>query len=252
MVDLSLAIETGDLLAVIGPNGAGKSTLLRMLAGTLAPVRGEVRLLGRPIAGRERREIARDVAVVMQSEEVRFQFSVQDVVMMGRAPHQRGAMRPSTEDMKAVEEALVRCDLEGLATRPVDELSGGEKKRVAIARAFAQSAPVMLLDEPTAFLDVRHQVALFEQLGELRVNGTTSVVVTHDLQLAAAHATRVALMKAGRLVAYGTVDEVLAGPGLEEAFDCPIDVGRLDGTGARVFVPRRQARDEPGSPSGVI
>ena len=240
LVDLCLAVAPGEILVVVGPNGAGKSTLLRVLAGTLRPERGQALLFGAPVAARSRREVARDVAFVAQSEEVRFAFSVRDVVLMGRAPHQEGWMRPSDEDRGVVADALRRCDLEHLADRAVDEFSGGERKRVAIARAFAQAARVLLLDEPTAFLDVRHQVALFEQLREAaEAEGKACVVVTHDLQLAAAHGSRVVLIKAGRLLAQGTVDDVLTPPRLAEAFDWPIDVGREEKTHARVFVPRR-------------
>jgi iron complex transport system ATP-binding protein len=240
LLDVSLSVAPGEIVVVIGPNGAGKSTLLRVMAGTLRPSSGEALLFGATLAGHDRQRVARDVAFVAQSEEVRFAFSVRDVVLMGRAPHQEGWMRPTNEDARVVADVLRRMDLEGLADRAVEQLSGGERKRVAIARAFAQASRVLLLDEPTAFLDVRHQVALFEELRELgRARGTASVVVTHDLQLAAAHGSRVALIKAGRLVADGTVDEVLTEARLGETFDWPIRAGRVEGTGERVFVPQR-------------
>jgi iron complex transport system ATP-binding protein len=235
----SFAADAGDLVMVLGPNGAGKSTLLRVLAGTLVPSAGEVRVGGRLAREMTRREVAKEVAFVAQSEEVRFAFSVRDVVMMGRAPHQDGWMRPTPHDAEAVERALAQCDLEALATRSVDQLSGGEQKRVALARAFAQKPRVMLLDEPTAFLDVRHQVALFSLLREAtRVDRMTAVVVTHDLSLAAAYASRVLLMKGARLMADGSVDDVLTEARLAEAFEWPIEAGRLSGSGSKVFLPR--------------
>lgn len=244
LVGVSLTVAPGEIVVVVGPNGAGKSTLLRVLAGTLRPDEGEVRLFGAPLTGRDRREVARDVAFVTQSEDVRFAFSVREVVLMGRAPHQDGWMRPGAQDARIVDLVLARCDLEHLADRPTGQLSGGERKRVAIARAFAQGARALLLDEPTAFLDVRHQVALFEQLREASINERKAcVVVTHDLQLAAAHASRVVLMKAGRVVAVGRVEEVMTPARLAETFDWPIDTGRLEGGDARVFVPRRQVED---------
>ena len=247
LVDIDLAVAPGEVVAVVGPNGAGKSTLLRVLAGTLAPERGVARLFGVHLHERDRRDVARDVAFVAQSEEVRFAFSVRQVVMMGRAPHQDGWMHPSSGDDRIVDEVLRRHDLGAIAHRPAYELSGGEKKRVAIARAFAQTPRVLLLDEPTAFLDVRHQVGLMDEMRDtVRTAGTTVVLVTHDLQLAAAHAGRVVLLKVGRLVADGTVDEVLTPSRLEETFDWPIRVGHLQGSLERVFVPGAfRARSSP-------
>jgi iron complex transport system ATP-binding protein len=250
LVDVSIAVAPGEIVAVLGPNGAGKSTMLKVLAGTLAPQRGEARLFGAVVSRQERREVAKDIAFVMQNDDVRFAFTVREVVLMGRAPHQEGWMRPTREDARVVDDVLARCDLEHLAHREVDQLSGGERKRVAVARAFAQTARVLLLDEPTAFLDVRHQVALFEMLRDAaNQGGKAVVVVTHDLQLAAAHASRVLLLKSGRLLADGRVDDVLTEARLTEAFDWPIDVGRVEGARSRVFVPRRPVGSTP-SPNG--
>jgi iron complex transport system ATP-binding protein len=242
--EVTLEVRLGEIVAVLGANGAGKSTLLRVLAGSLAPSAGRALLFGAPIRSVPRRELARTVAFVTQSEEVRFAFSVRDVVRMGRAPHQEGWMRPSAEDERVVEQALVELDLVGLADRPVDELSGGEKKRVTIARAFAQSSRVLLLDEPTAFLDIRHQVTLLEGLADVvRSDHKASVLVTHDLQLAAAYATRAVVMTKGRILADGAVDDVLTTARLAETFDWPIDAGRMGAEGPRVFAPRRTATE---------
>ncbi len=236
---VSLRVARGDLWCVLGPNGAGKSTLLRVMAGTLAPVRGTVTLLGEPLQSWDRPRIARKVAVVPQTSEVAFGYSVRDVVMMGRAPHQSAWMRPSDEDRAAVEEALARCDLAELSSRRADELSGGEQKRVAIARALAQKPEVLLLDEPGAFLDVKHQVMLYDLLDEARKDGMACVVVMHDLNVAAQYATRVALMKRGRLVAVGTVNEVMTYTRLKETFDADLYCGVNDVNGTRFFLPMR-------------
>jgi iron complex transport system ATP-binding protein len=238
LAGVSLQVGVGELVAVLGPNGAGKSTLLRLLAGTLAPDGGVVRLFGLEVAAMDRTAVARELAFVTQSEDLRFEFTVREVVMMGRAPHQGGWLRPSDEDLRIVDEALRLWDLLPLQAHAVDRLSGGERKRVAIARAFAQTPRVLLLDEPTAFLDVRHQVTLFEQLAvAAREHGRACVVVTHDLQLAAAHASRVVLLKGGAVVANGTVEEVLTEERLKDAFAWPIRAGRLDGAGPRVYAP---------------
>jgi iron complex transport system ATP-binding protein len=241
--DASLAVDAGDLVIVLGPNGAGKSTLLRVLAGTLAPAQGEALLFGAPLAGLDRREIARSVAVVRQSDEVSFGFSVRQVVAMGRAPHQGAWMREGDGDRAIVDRALSRCDLEGLAVRPVAELSGGEQKRVSIARALAQEPRVLLLDEPSAFLDVRHELDLYDRLADqVSREQLACVVVMHDLNIAAQYASRVVLMKRGRIVAQGKVEEVMTHARLKETFDADLYCGVNDLTGSRFFLPMRAGR----------
>jgi iron complex transport system ATP-binding protein len=235
----SLTVQAGELLTVLGPNGSGKSTLLRVLSGALPPTEGEVRLFGIPIGTRSRRAIASELAVVSQSEEVAFGYSVQDVVMMGRAAHQDGWMRPRARDRAIVKQAIARCDLGKLVDRAVSDLSGGEQKRVAIARALAQTPRILLLDEPTAFLDVRHQVALFDLLEDEVSRGLACVVVMHDLNMAAQYASRVVLAKEGRLIALGTVEEVMTYARLRETFDSDLYVGINEVTGARFFLPMR-------------
>jgi iron complex transport system ATP-binding protein len=239
LVGVSLAIGAGELACVLGPNGAGKSTLLRVMSGTLPASRGEVTLLGEPMARWERARLARHVAVVPQTSEVAFGYSVRDVVMMGRAPHQDTWMHPSADDERVVKDALARCDAEGLADRRVDELSGGEQKRVAIARALAQTPDVLLLDEPGAFLDVRHQVMLYDLLDEVRKTGMACVVVMHDLNTAAQYATNVLLMKRGRLVASGTIEQVMTYARLKETFDADLYCGVNDVNDTRFFLPMR-------------
>ena len=237
---VSLALGAGELVCVLGPNGAGKSTLIRVLAGTLPPARGEVLLFGRSLEGLERREVARSLAVVPQVSEVTWGFAVRDVVTMGRAPHQDGWMRAGAEDRRVVGEALERCDLTRLAERPVAELSGGEQKRVAIARALAQKPRVLLLDEPAAFLDVRHQIALYDLLAETVARERLAcLVVMHDLNVAAQYASRVVLAKEGRFVAVGTVEEVMTYRKLQETFDADLYCGLNELTGTRFFVPMR-------------
>ncbi len=236
LVNVTLSASAGEVVAVLGPNGAGKSTLLRVIAGTLPVLAGEARLLGMPLAHQRRDSVARVVALVPQNDEIRFGFSVRDVVMMGRAPHQTGWMRARAEDERVVHSVLRQWELEDVADRPVDRLSGGERKRVAVARAMAQEPRLLLLDEPSASLDVRHQVQLFDALRSAAADGTTCVIVTHDLQLAAAHAARVVLLRAGAPVFDGT-PAALGPQQLEDAFGWPIQTGRLEGSTVRVFIP---------------
>jgi iron complex transport system ATP-binding protein len=183
---VSLAVEPGEMLAIVGPNGAGKSTLLRLLGGSLKPWQGTVELLGAPLASFERRALARRLAFVGQENSVAFSFTVLEVVLMGRAPYLGSFHFESRGDLMLAREALERFDLLALATRPIQELSGGERKRVFLARALAQEPRVALLDEPTAHLDLRHVAEIFARFGELRAERDLSVVATlHDLNAAA-------------------------------------------------------------------
>lgn len=246
---VSIELRAGELLAVLGPNGAGKSTLLRVLSGAMAPSAGDVALFGQPIRDLDRRAIARSLAVVAQTEDVAFSFSVREVVRMGRAPHLSGWMRPRAEDEAIVDDVIARCDLVGLQHRPASALSGGERKRVAIARALAQKPRVLLLDEPGAFLDVRHALELYDLLAdEIARERLACMVVMHDLNIAAQYASRIALMKGGALVAAGGIEEVMTYANLKRTFDADLYVGENELTKARFFLPMRSAwRRAPGT-----
>jgi len=238
---ISMDVAHGEVVAILGPNGAGKSTLLRAMTGTLSAANGSVKLEGKDIAKIERRELARKIAFVTQTADVAFGFMVRDVVMMGRAPHQGSWMAAREEDERAVDEAMKALDLGDLAKRRVDELSGGEQKRVAIARALAQAPSLLLLDEPGAFLDVRHQLALYDLLVDLAKTKNLAVALTmHDINAAAQYASRVALLKAGSLVAIGSIDDVLTYRRLRETFDADLYCGVNDVNGARFFLPMRK------------
>jgi iron complex transport system ATP-binding protein len=237
---VSLSVEAGTLCAVLGPNGAGKSTLVRVLSGLLPVQRGEVRILGDGLTGLDRAAVARRVAVVTQSADVALGFTVEEVVMMGRAPHQTAWMEPTADDREAVERALQACELDSLRHRPVEALSGGEQKRVAIARALAQEARVLILDEAGAHLDVRHLVAMHELVRrEVAERELACIAVVHDLNLAAQYADKVALLRAGRLVAEGTVPEVMTYRRLSEAFETELYIGVNELDGTRYFLPVR-------------
>jgi iron complex transport system ATP-binding protein len=242
---VSLHVKAGEVATLLGPNGSGKSTLLRVAAGILHPAEGEVRVLGRDVRGLDRRLLARLVALVPQTEAIAFGFRVRDVVAMGRAPHQGGWMRERPEDRAVVDEALARCDLASLAARRVEELSGGEQRRVALARALAQRPRVLLLDEPAAFLDVRHCLDLYDLLAEVVTRDRVACVVAmHELDAAANLGSRVILLREGRVVAGGAPEDVMTPAFLREVFDADIDVSVHPPTGRRYFVIRR-----PGSRS---
>ena len=217
--EVDLVIEPGERVALIGPNGAGKSTLLRVASGLLAPARGDAALAGKPVATLDRIEVARILAVVPQQATLPFATRVEEVVGLGRLPHEhplRGA-RPS--DRAAIAAAIERVGLGHLLGRDVRELSLGERQLVLIAMAVAQASPLLVLDEPTIHLDLRHQVGAMELLVDLNErDGTTVVAVLHDLGLAAHFFPRLVLLDRGRVVADGAPDEVLTPDRIREVF----------------------------------
>ena len=238
--NIDLSVRKGEICAVLGPNGAGKSTLVKVISGALPPQDGEVQVLGEPLSRLERREIAKRIALVPQSSEPAVGFSVREIVMMGRAPHQGAWMRASPRDADAVERALEACELVGLRERKVNQLSGGEQQRVAIARALAQEAEVLLLDEANAHLDVRHFIAVSELVRrEVAERKLACVMVLHDLNAAAQYADRVALLKGGRMLACGSIEEVMTYRRLKDAFEAELYVGVNELDGSRYFLPVR-------------
>jgi iron complex transport system ATP-binding protein len=236
LTDVSLEVAPGEIAVLLGPNGSGKSTLLRVAAGLVGPARGNVRVAGHALAGLDRRVLARLVAFVPQSESAALGFRVREVVAMGRAPYQDGWMRERSEDRAAVEEAIVRCDLSALAQRRVEELSAGEQRRVALARALAQRPRLLLLDEPAAFLDVRHRLDLHDLLGQIARDAVACVVAMHELDAAAHLASQVLLLREGRVVAAGKSEDVMTAPILRKAFEAQIDVSVHPASGRRYFV----------------
>jgi iron complex transport system ATP-binding protein len=226
---VSLSIREGACTAVLGPNGSGKSTLLRLMLGVLSPDAGAVEFERRPLASWPRAELARRVGVVPQSEEIAFPLTVRELVAMGRYPH-LGPWRSEGEaDRRAIAGAMRVCDVEGLAERAVSTLSGGERQRARIARALAQEPRVLALDEPTIALDVRHEMEIFELLRELGASGVTVLLITHNLNLAARYADRLALLDRGRLAAAGAPAEVIRRELLERVYAWPVRVAEHDG-----------------------
>ena len=226
-IDLELA--PGTLIALVGPNGAGKSTLLRVLAGLLRPTAGNVRLDGRDVATIPRRELAGRIAVVPQSFDTLFPFTVREIVSLGRSARLSLFSRPTPADAQAVERALGELDLGALAGRRMDSLSGGERQRAVLAMALAQETDVLLLDEPTVHLDPGHQRSTVLLVRDLaRVRGLVLITVLHDLNLAAL-ADRIIALADGLVGADGRPDEVLAAGPVERIFGPGLKVARVDG-----------------------
>ncbi|BDD71818.1 heme ABC transporter ATP-binding protein [Streptomyces anthocyanicus] len=234
---VDVEVRAGEVLALVGPNGAGKSTLLGALAADVPAAEGVVRVHGRPVSDWSAPELALRRAVLPQSASLSFPFAVEEVVRMGRAPWAGGDR--ADEDEAAVAEAMARTEVAGFAGRPFSALSGGERARVALARVLAQRAPLLLLDEPTAALDLRHQELVLRLCRERARAGDAVVVVLHDLALAAAYADRVALLRSGRIAAGGPPSEVFAEGLLSEVYDQPVEVFPHPRTGALLVVPHR-------------
>jgi iron complex transport system ATP-binding protein len=236
--NVDLDVAAGEMVAVLGPNGSGKSTLLRLLLGALSPADGDVTLFGRTLTDWPRDEIARAVGVVTQAEELAFPLTVRELVAMGRYPHLGAWRREGAVDRAAIARALDRCGLADLSERSVLELSGGERQRARVARALAQEPRTLLLDEPTASLDIAHEMSLFELLAELRLDGVTIVIVTHNINVAARYADRLVLLDRGRIAAAGLPGHVLTHDIIQRVYRWPVDI-RQDGDAPQVVPQRR-------------
>jgi iron complex transport system ATP-binding protein len=239
-----VAVPAGALVGVVGPNGCGKTTLLHLLLGTRRPSAGTAHALGRPAADWRRRDLARRVAVVAQREEPVFPLRVRDAVRLGRYPHV-GPFRPfSTRDEAAVERALARADARHLADRWIQALSGGEWQRVRIARALAQEPDVLVLDEATANLDLRHEMETFELVaGLVREQGLTGVLVSHHVNLVARFVDALAVLDHGRVVATGPPAAVLRREVVERVFAWPVEITQWHGVPQIVPLLTSERRD---------
>ena len=239
--DLSVTVEAGEFLGIVGPNGAGKTTALRLLSGALAPRSGRALIGSDSIGEVEPLQLARQIAMVPQSEAVIFPWSVYSFVMLGRHPHSSGLGFESGTDAEAVRQAMDFVGITRLSTRSVTELSGGELHRCLIARALAQQTPVLMLDEPNAHLDMHHQVALFELLARLHADeGRSVVIITHDLNPASMYCDRLLLPDEGRTA--GTPREVLSSETIERHFHVAVRVDDGDRPHLRLQRPSADVR----------
>jgi iron complex transport system ATP-binding protein len=231
------AFDRGKIVAVLGENGSGKSTLLKVIARIVPATGGELLLEGHPLAQMPRRETARRIAYVPQSLDLVFPIRSLDLVLQGRAPHDRAFSADSPEDLERAREAMRSCDVEALAERDASALSGGEQRRVFLARALAQEAEIWLLDEPASGLDPRHRLEFLELLTRPhRQRGTTVLLVTHEMDRAGEIADRVLLLSGGRTLAQGPPAEVLTQENLRRAFAVE-SREEVDSTGRRRLVP---------------
>lgn len=218
---VSFSVQEGEFFIIIGPNGSGKTTLVKTISGTLQLQRGQIEILCRPIQSYSGKALARSVAVVAQAPPSDIPFTVADVVLMGRSPHLSLLEIEKLKDLELAERAMAFTNVQHLAGRRFDQLSAGERQRVFIARAICQQPRIIVLDEPTAPLDLAHQIHVMDLLERLRMEGKITVImVSHDLNLAAMYADRLLLLKEGKVVSVGKPEEVLTFETLEQAYGC--------------------------------
>ncbi len=240
--NISLKISSGEVLGILGPNGSGKSTLLKILMRILIPQRGSVELFGQPHAAFSQAEISRHVAFVPQETQQAFSFTINEMVLMGRYPHHNrtwGLGWEGAQDRAVAMQAMRDLDVSHLGTRLITNVSGGERQRAVIARALAQEPEILLLDEPTAFLDLHHQLEIARIIRRLnRERGLTVVLVSHDLNLASQYCDRLVLLREGEIVTMGSPEEVIARESLEPVYGCPVLLDQHPQTGKpRVTLP---------------
>jgi len=242
---IELEVRPGEVVGVLGPNGSGKSTLVKVISGVLAGYAGSARVEDGEVANTDRREMARKLAVVQQEPEFSFAFTALEIVLMGRHPHLAGLAFENRRDLELSHEALARCRADHLASRTIHELSSGERQRVVFARALAQQPRVLLLDEPASFLDIRHQVGLYDIVRSLAEETRCGVLtVLHDLNLAAEYCDRIYLMREGRIETSGPTEEVFTYAHLRRVFgtDVYVDTNALTGKMLVVPLPGRVQR----------
>lgn len=238
--EVSFTAPSASFTAIVGPNGSGKSTIVRLLLKALAPTAGTLRLSELDIASSDGKTIARHLAVMSQRESIAFPMRVSEYVALGRHPWRAPWAQLNANDHSAIEHAMRVADIHALEARQTEHLSGGEWQRVRIARALAQEAQHLVVDEPGTFLDVAHEMACFELLAALADSGRTVLVISHQLNLVARFAQHVVLLGDGAVVAQGSPDEVMRSDVLEQLYQWPIVVSRDPAVGAPTLVPLRQ------------
>lgn len=227
--DFCLSVRAGEVFGLLGPNGSGKSTIVRLLSGVLSPDRGRIRFAGRDLTAYSREALARQIAVVPQETQIALPFSVLEVVLMGRSPHHGRFGFESQADIALARHAMQLTEVDGLERRAIHELSGGERQRVMLARALTQAPQLLLLDEPTAFLDIKHQVEVYDLIKNLsRQEGLTVISILHDLNLASLYCDRLALLKSGAVFCAGAPEDVLTYVNVKAVYETEVYIGLND------------------------
>ncbi len=254
LYNIEFSVRKGDFIGIIGPNGSGKSTLLRCMTNTLPVQGGDILLLGKPVDRYSRLELAKKVAVVPQSTEVAFNFSCEDIVLMGRAPYISRFGRESKKDYEIVRNVMDLTNTSHLAKRNITSLSGGERQRVIVAQALAQEPEVLLLDEPTSHLDISHQVEILDLVSSLsKREGLTVVTVMHDLNLSAMYSDYLVMLKDGTVYVKGKAKEVITPKNIKEVYGARVCVTAHPETGKpHVILNANSNGSEDGSPVALM
>lgn len=243
--NINFKVKKGDFTGVIGPNGAGKSTLIKCMSSVLKPKKGEVLFGDKMLQQISCGEISRNIAVVPQDTEVTFDFSVYEVVLMGRNPYVKPFRGETSEDLEAVKQAMKITETWHLRERNISELSGGEKQRVIIARALSQEPSLLILDEPVSSLDINHQIEIFDLLTVLNIKQNLSVVVVlHDLNLAAQYCDKLLMMDGGEIVAGGIPTEIITSENIEKVYGAEVKVIKHPVSGKPHIIPISSAQKE--------
>jgi len=236
--NFNLSVDHGEIVGIIGPNGSGKTTALKILSRTIRPEHGKIKIMGRNIAEMRQKEIAKIIGVVPQGTTVAFPFTAREIVLMGRSPHLGFWQMEQEHDLKVADNVMALTDSLEIADRRIDELSGGEQQRVIIARALAQEPKIMLLDEPTAYLDINHQVEIFDLIKRLNSERElTVVIVSHDLNMASEYCDRLVLMRNGQVYKEGSPKQVITEANIREVYDINTVISDNIITGAPHIIP---------------
>lgn len=236
--DLNFTIQPGEFVGLLGPNGSGKTTLLKLMCGVLKPDRGKVLLQGKDLAHAHRKEVARTVSVLPQENYLDFPFSCLEVVLMGRSPYLKTFQWETATDLEIAHRAMKQTDSSEFANRDIRSLSGGERERVLLARALAQEPSILLLDEPTTHLDLKHQYEIYQLLQRLHDQGLTIMVVLHDINFAAQACSRVLVLNESGIAADGSPQEVLQAERIGEIYGVPLNALALPGSNLPLFFPK--------------
>lgn len=224
LIDNSFSLGRGEFLGIIGPNGAGKSTILRLICGILEPKQGSINILGESMERITRRQLAKNIAFVPQETHFALNFTVEDIVMMGRYPYLRAFQKENKNDYAARDHALEYTDVQSFRNRTINSLSSGERQRVVLARALAQEPTILILDEPTSHLDLHHQYAIMELLKKLNKEGMSIIIVNHDLNLASLYCERLVLMNQGKVFGQGPPKDLLSEKILQQVYQTRVKV----------------------------